>query len=403
MVLPFQPLSLAFNHVNYYVDMPALLFLKRGGQIIYAGPLGHNSQKLIEYFEDVTGVPKIKDGYNPATWMLEITTPSIEAQLDVDFAEIYVNCALYRRNQELIKELSIPAPGSSDLSFPTKYSQSFFVQCKACFWKQYWSYWRNPPYNAVRFFFTVAIGLLFGLIFWNKAKNIGKQQDLFNLLGAMYSAVLFLGTMNAMGVQPIINVERTVLYRERAAGMYSTLSYAVGQVLIEAIYNSIQTAIYTIIIYPMMGFEWKAGKFFLFYYFMLMCYIYYTLYGMMIIALTPSYQIASICNSFFVSIWNVFSGFTIPRMEIPVWWRWYYWATPNAWTVYGLVISELGDEGTQLEIPGAGNMGLKEFLKERLGYEYSFLPVVAVVHVAWVLLFLFVFAYSIKFLNFQKR
>lgn len=22
MVLPFQPLSLAFNHVNYYVDMP---------------------------------------------------------------------------------------------------------------------------------------------------------------------------------------------------------------------------------------------------------------------------------------------------------------------------------------------------------------------------------------------
>ena len=29
MVLPYQPLSLAFNHVNYYVDMPAVsnLFL----------------------------------------------------------------------------------------------------------------------------------------------------------------------------------------------------------------------------------------------------------------------------------------------------------------------------------------------------------------------------------------
>lgn len=24
MVLPFKPLSLAFNHVNYYVDMPAV-------------------------------------------------------------------------------------------------------------------------------------------------------------------------------------------------------------------------------------------------------------------------------------------------------------------------------------------------------------------------------------------
>ena len=29
MILPFQPLSLAFNHVNYYVDMPTVsnLFL----------------------------------------------------------------------------------------------------------------------------------------------------------------------------------------------------------------------------------------------------------------------------------------------------------------------------------------------------------------------------------------
>ena len=26
MVLPFQPLPLAFNHVNYYVDMPAVSF-----------------------------------------------------------------------------------------------------------------------------------------------------------------------------------------------------------------------------------------------------------------------------------------------------------------------------------------------------------------------------------------
>lgn len=54
-----------------------------------------------------------------------------------------------RSNQKLIEELSMPAPGSSDLYFPTKYSQSFLTQCKACFWKQHWSYWRNPQYNAI--------------------------------------------------------------------------------------------------------------------------------------------------------------------------------------------------------------------------------------------------------------
>lgn len=85
--------------------------------------------------------------------------------------QLYFLCTFFRMNQELIKELSTPALGSKDLFFPTTYSQSFFVQCQACFWKQYWSYWRNPPYNAVRLCFTIATGVMFGLIFWGKANK----------------------------------------------------------------------------------------------------------------------------------------------------------------------------------------------------------------------------------------
>ncbi|XP_061340292.1 ABC transporter G family member 39-like isoform X2 [Gastrolobium bilobum] len=389
--------------IDIFEAFDELLLMRRGGRVIYCGPLGRNSHKLVEYFEAIAGVPKIKEGYNPSTWMLEISTPSLEAQLGVDYAGIYANSSLYRRNQELIKEHTTPAPGSKDLSFPTKYSQSFYVQLKACFWRQHWSYWRNPQYNAVRFFFTLIIGVMFGLIYLNKAIKIQKQQDVFNLLGAVYSAMMFLGNMNAAGVQPVVNIERTVLYRERAAGMYSTLSYAVGQVAIEAIYNLVQAALYTVLLFSMIGFEWKAGKFFSFYYYILMCFMYYTLYGMMTVALTPSYQVAVIGMSFFTSTWSLFSGFVIPRTQIPIWWRWYYWASPNAWTMYGLITSQLGDINAQVEIPGVGNMGLKELLKESLGFDYDFLPVVAAVHFGWVLLFLFLFAFGIKFLNFQKR
>ncbi|XP_047174890.1 ABC transporter G family member 39-like isoform X1 [Vigna umbellata] len=389
--------------IDIFEAFDELFLMKRGGQVIYAGPLGYHSQQLIEYFEAIPGVPRINDGCNPATWMLEISTPSYEAQLGIDFSEIYANSTLYLNNQELIKELSTPPSGSNDLHFPTKYSQSFFVQCKACFWKQYWSYWRNPSYNSTRFFFTISIALLFGLIFLNKAKNIKKQQDVWDLLGAMYTAVMFLGTQNTMGVQPIVDIERTVLYRERAAGMYSTLTYAISQVAVETIYNAIQTTLFSVIIYSLIGFEWRAAKVFSFYYFMLVCLIYYTLYGMMIVALTPSFQVAAICNTFFLSIWNTFSGFVIPRTQIPIWWRWYYWLTPNAWTLYGIVTSQLGDENAEVEIPGAENMALKELLKKTFGYDHHFLPVVVIVHVAWVLLFLFVFSYGIKFLNFQKR
>lgn len=53
-----------------------------------------------------------------------------------------------------------------------------------------------------------------------------------NTLGAMYAAVLFLGGLNTALVQTVVSVERTVFYREKAAGMYSPLPYAFAQVYI---------------------------------------------------------------------------------------------------------------------------------------------------------------------------
>ncbi|CAL0326752.1 unnamed protein product [Lupinus luteus] len=389
--------------IDIFESFNELILMKIGGQITYAGPLGHHSHKLVEYFEAIGGVPKITDGYNPATWMLEISSPSMEAQLDVDFAVIYANSILYGRNQELIKELSTPAQNSEDLFFSTKYSRSFYVQWKACFWKLHWSYWRNPQYNFTRLCIAVVVGVLFGVIFWNKGANIEKKQDILNMFGGLYVAVTFLGYMNASGVQPVVDTERTVLYREKAAGMYSALPYAISQVAIETIYTLIQTAIYCLILYSMVGLEWKARKFFWFYYYITLCFMYYTLYGMMAIAITPGYQVAVISMSFFMNFWNLFSGFTIPITQLPIWWRWYYWICPIAWTFNGIITSQYGDLNSEIIIPGAENMTVKIFLKEMFGFHQDFLPVVAVVHVGWVLLFLFGFAFGIRFLNFQKR
>ena len=42
------------------------------------------------------GVPAIEGELNPATWMLEITTPGMEDQLGVDFAQVYRESDLAR-------------------------------------------------------------------------------------------------------------------------------------------------------------------------------------------------------------------------------------------------------------------------------------------------------------------
>jgi hypothetical protein len=76
----------------------------------------------------------------------------------------FINC---RQIKILVKELSVPPPDSQDLYFHTTYSQPFFTQIAACFWKQWWTYWRSPDYNLVRMTFTFVSAILFGTIFWN--------------------------------------------------------------------------------------------------------------------------------------------------------------------------------------------------------------------------------------------
>ncbi|XP_057454234.1 pleiotropic drug resistance protein 1-like [Lotus japonicus] len=386
--------------IDIFEAFDELFLMKRGGQEIYVGPLGRHSSKLIEYFESIEGVNKIKDGYNPATWMLEVTSSAQEVTIGVDFHQTYKNSELYRRNKQLIAELGIPAPGSNDLYFPTQYSQSFLVQCLACLWKQHWSYWRNPPYTAVRFFFTTFIALIFGTMFWDLGGKYKNRQDLFNALGSMYTAVLFLGIQNSASVQPVVAVERTVFYRERAAGMYSALPYALAQVIIEIPYVFAQALSYGLIVYAMMGFEWTVEKFFWYLFFMFFTLCYFTYYGMMTVAVTPNHHVASIVAAAFYAIWNLFSGFVVPRPRIPVWWRWYYWACPVAWTIYGMVASQFGDIEHILE---SDDVSVKEFIRSYFGMKHDFIGVCAVVVVGFAVGFAFIFAVSIKVFNFQRR
>ncbi|KAG5244333.1 pleiotropic drug resistance protein [Salix suchowensis] len=372
--------------IDIFDAFDELFLLKRGGEEIYVGPVGRHACHLIKYFEEIEGVPKIKDGYNPATWMLEVTSAAQEALLTDNFADIYKNSELYRKNKAFIKELSAPPPGSKDLYFPTRYSQSF-TQFMACLWKQHLSYWRNPSYNAVRLLFTTFIALMFGTIFWKLGSKRKSKLDIFNAMGSMYAAVLFIGVQNAMSVQPVVDIERTVFYRERAAGMYSALPYAFAQVMIEIPYTLVQALIYGVIVYSMIGFEWTVIKFFWYIFFMFFTLLYMTFYGMMNIAITPNQSIASLVSTTFYAVWNLFSGFIIPRTRVPIWWRWYFWACPFSWTLYGLIASQYGDLEDKLE-----------------GDEtHDYVGTCAVVVVGMSVLFAFTFAFSIRAFNFQRR
>lgn len=46
--------------------------------------------------QSVEGVEEIQDGYNPATWALEVTNQAAERRVDRDFADVYADSQLHK-------------------------------------------------------------------------------------------------------------------------------------------------------------------------------------------------------------------------------------------------------------------------------------------------------------------
>lgn len=92
-------------------------------------------------------------------------------------------------NKALVSGLKSPAPGTKNLHFPSRYSQPFLGQLRACLWKQNLTYWRTPDYNCVRFCFSAVAAVLFGSIFWNlgqKRYKIFHLQHYFNSISKFH-------------------------------------------------------------------------------------------------------------------------------------------------------------------------------------------------------------------------
>ncbi|KAE8039264.1 hypothetical protein FH972_011692 [Carpinus fangiana] len=388
--------------IDIFEAFDELLLMKRGGRVIYGGKLGVNSQILINYFQEINGILPIPIGYNPATWMLEVTTPAAEERIGEDCEAIYRKSEQFRNVEASIKCFSIPPDGSEPLKFSSRYSQDRIFQFLTCLWKQNLIYWRTPPYNGMRLCFTTISALVLGLIFWNVGSKRNSTQNLLVVMGALYSACMFLGINNASSVQPIVSIERTVFYRERAAGMYSSIAYAAAQGLVEIPYIAVQTIVYGIITYFMINFERTARKFFLYVVFMFLTFTYFTFYGMMAVGLTPSQHLSAVVSSAFYSLWNLLSGFLVPKPYIPGWWIWFYHICPVAWTLRGIITSQLGDVETKMA--GAGFEGsVKEYIEVSFGYGPGMVGISVAVLIGFCLLFFSIFAISLKAFNFQSR
>ncbi|KAK9826588.1 hypothetical protein WJX74_004476 [Apatococcus lobatus] len=404
--------------IEIFETFDSLVLLQRGGRLIYLGPLGVESCQLVDYLRAQPGVVPLKQGHNPATWMLEVTGGAVATSAraaPLDFAAAYqagppAESELYQQNQEMVRMLS--EEGRRDhqpLTLSSQYATNYWIQSKWLMAKYLVAYWRSPSYNLTRICMTAVIALLYGTFFYKKAHvpaEGAKVGDVQNVLGVLYSSTIFQGNFNYMTVLPVVAYERAVFYRERSSSMYAAGPYSSATAIVEIPYLVSQMCVFMPISYFMIGFELSASKFFFYALVFLLSLTTFTLFGQLLVFVTPHVAVAQILGSSILLLWSMFNGFMIPYPQMPQGWKWLNRICPPTWVIYALSINQLGDKEQELTGFGTGSatpITIKAWLKSYFGYEYDFRWYCVLIIFAFVVAFRVLAVMAVRYISFQKR
>jgi len=341
-----QPSSDVFNLFD------SLLLLKRGGETVYFGDLGHEGRSIVEYFESIPTVPRIKRGYNPATWMLEVIGAGVaergekQPTEDVDFVDVFNRSA-----SKMLLDSKLTEPGlfqPSDAYQPVAYGKKRaarnITQLRFLLHRFLITYWRTPSYNLTRLGISVLLGLVFGLLFSDA--DYTTYQGINSGLGLIFLSTVFVGLVALISVLPLAFEERATFYRERSSQTYNTLWYFVSFTAVEIPNVFVCAMLFTAVFYPMVGFSGFTHAVFYWINVALMI-IFESYLGQLCIFAAPSIEVASIIGMQVNAISFMLMGFNPPANQIPTGYKWLYTISPHRYSFAALVgtaFSECSDE-----------------------------------------------------------
>ncbi|KAG6599568.1 ABC transporter [Phytophthora cinnamomi] len=261
-----------------------LLLLKRGGESVFVGELGEKCHKLVDYLEAIPGTPPCPKDQNPASWMLEVIGAGVSSTSSstTDFVKCFQESEEKRILDVQLDRPGVtqPSPDLPEMIFEKKRAANSYTPMRFLVKRFNDRYWRTPTYNITRF--AIALGTL-----------------------------------------PISFAERGAYYRERASQTYNCLWYFVGSTVAEIPYVFSSTALFTIIVYPSVGFRdvasgfmfWIANSLFV----LMQAYL-----GQLFIYAMPTVEVVAIVDMLYSSICLIFAVFNHPAANVP---RGFHWLT----------------------------------------------------------------------------
>jgi hypothetical protein len=147
-----QPSAMLFQRFD------RLLLLAKGGKTVYFGDIGDDARTLLNYFAR-NGAPPCPEGANPAEYMLNVITGSLDSASNLNWPEIWNNSpeekAVQDHLQELKQGISVPSTVPNDSTGSGEFAADFSEQLLQVTKRLFQQYWRNPGYIYSKAVLTV--------------------------------------------------------------------------------------------------------------------------------------------------------------------------------------------------------------------------------------------------------
>jgi len=140
-----QPSAILFQRFD------RLLLLAKEGKPVYFGPIGRNSETLIDYFRR-NGGPECQPGVNPAEYMLDVIGASPGAQTTVDWPAVWRASKEYQEVRSQLQSLRNPPENPptvvdvANVFDGSEFAMSFRNQFLEVQKRVFQQYWRTPSY-----------------------------------------------------------------------------------------------------------------------------------------------------------------------------------------------------------------------------------------------------------------
>lgn len=328
------------------------VILLAAGRVIYHGP----REEVLDFFQTLGFECPPRRGV--ADFLQEVATPTDQEKYWADETRPwrYVTPKMMQlefleseQGQNITNSLNTPLQKEDDEVTPTdpngkrtqnsdalekaKYGTGGFTLLRAVANRSWILQKRTKVFAIIRTVQVALMALLLASVFWQQSKNTVDD-------GNYYMAILFFSLLYQLlgGVSEmhLLCDRLPVFFKQRAMRFYPAWTFAVSTFLIRVPFCFIESAIWTNIVYWIVGFT-PTVRYLMFWGIIFLINVWSVLFFQLIAAVARDDTIATAFGSFFILIFVNLSGFVIITSDIPGWWQEGFWPNPFSWAMRALV------------------------------------------------------------------